>query len=173
MKDRLIRAALLGAGCIDPDVALKIGDFSGLKMSDAGDVDADTLQATVKTLRESKAYLFAAPSTSSTAKDPAVEPATAKSVLEMTDKEYKAARFRLVSDGVLARTRPVHDFGSKSALDMTPEEYQAARRKAHLPSQLAVGRSGDWSLLPRPEAGPQPRNWAASHLAARQVRRYP
>ena len=161
MKDKLIRAetkaALLAEGCHDPDVALQLADLSGIKASDAGDVDAESVKATVKTLKESKAYLFTAPTTNKKEGD---EP---KSALDMSGSEYKAARRALmVASGDrerVARGGGEPDLAAtsaKSALDMKPEDFlEPAKEAEPAPTPPAAGAA------PAPQAGAPATNPAA------------
>ena len=94
---RIIRAELkalaVKAGIVDLD-GLKLVELGDVKLDDRGEVvGADAL---IDALKKAKPYLFAAPSSSSTATPPGKEPPAAKKATDMTKEEYADARKKLV-----------------------------------------------------------------------------
>jgi hypothetical protein len=94
---RIIRAELkalaVKAGIVDLD-GLKLVELGDVKLDDKGEViGADAL---IDTLKKAKPYLFAAPSSSSTATLPGKDPPAAKKATEMTKEEYAVERAKLL-----------------------------------------------------------------------------
>ena len=93
MKVQAIRA-----GMIDLD-GLKFLDMTKIHLEEDGDVpDGGEL---LSQLKASKPWLFAAPTSSSTARVPTSRPARQKLVKDMTDEEYRIARANIVKYAVL------------------------------------------------------------------------
>ncbi|MDE2468751.1 MAG: hypothetical protein KGL35_08410 [Bradyrhizobium sp.] len=96
-EQRIIRAELkalaVKAGIVDLD-GLKLVELGDVKLDDKGEVvGADAL---IEGLKKAKPYLFAAPASSSSAKEPDKDPPAAKKATEMTKEEYAAERARLI-----------------------------------------------------------------------------
>lgn len=96
-EQRIIRAELkalaVKAGIVDLD-GLKLVELGDVKLDDKGEVvGADAL---IEALKKAKPYLFAVPSSSSSAKEPGKDPPAAKRAMEMTKEEYAAERAKLI-----------------------------------------------------------------------------
>jgi len=83
-----LKAAAIKAGIVDLD-GLRLADVSGVKLTDSGDVEG--AEALIEKLKETKPYLFAAVSSTTTAKPPSQDPPKAKSAKDMTPDEFKSA----------------------------------------------------------------------------------
>jgi len=96
-----LKAALGAEKCKDVDDALKIIDASGIKISDAGDVEG--AEALIAELKKSKPYLFdgvASSTTSSTSATPPRDAGGAKHAKDMSKEEYDAALRKFTGGGV-------------------------------------------------------------------------
>jgi len=143
------RLVLEAEGCKDVDVAMKLGEFAGIKLTDAGEVDIATVKASVGAFKAAKAYLFGEATAGAA---PADKP---KSALDMTHEEYAASK-RAFLQGSASRLYAPKDLGTtKSALDMTDEEYRAVRRRLGVPSSLEPGGVGKEPPRRGPAATPQ------------------
>ena len=96
-EHRIIRAELkalaVKAGIVDLD-GLKFVELAGVKLDEKGEViGADAL---IDALKKAKPYLFAAPASSSSAKEPAKDAPAPKKATEMTKEEYAAERAKLI-----------------------------------------------------------------------------
>ena len=95
-EQRIIRAELKAAakeaGMVDID-GLKMADLSTIKLNKDGEIEG--VDALMKSLKESKPYLFGTPNTSSTAKPPEGKPTAPKKATEMSKEEYAKAKAAL------------------------------------------------------------------------------
>lgn len=95
--ERVIQAEMkveaMRAGMVDLD-GLKFLELNQLRLDDKGNVSGG--QELIAQLRRAKPWLFAAPTSSSTARVPASKPARVKLVSEMTDEEYRVARTNVI-----------------------------------------------------------------------------
>lgn len=88
-----LKAEALRAGIVDLD-GLKLIDLSSVKLGADGEVEGGAVL--IAGLKRAKPWLFAAPSSSATAKAPTAQPPRQKQASEMTDDEYRAARAALL-----------------------------------------------------------------------------
>ncbi len=100
--NRLVLAEMkvqaLRAGMIDLD-GLKFLDMTQVHLEEDGNVpDGAKL---LSQLKANKPWLFASPTSSSTARVPTSRPAQQKLVKDMTDEEYRIARANIVKYAVL------------------------------------------------------------------------
>jgi len=98
-----VKSALTAADCQNVDDALKLIDGSAIKITNEGDVEG--VDALVDQLKKDKAYLFAAPSTTTTSKAPKPTPGKAeeKTAADMTPEEYATARAAFTGSSVRRR----------------------------------------------------------------------
>jgi hypothetical protein len=129
MRDEIktpITVALVKAGCVDVDAALKVMDVGTVQSTMAGVVDAESVGRTIAAFQAAKPHFFSAP-------EKKAEPAP-KSALDMSEAEYEAAKRKLILDGEWARRRPTMDPGTtKDAREMTDAEYRQALRNMGVP----------------------------------------
>ena len=94
---RIIRAELkveaVRAGIVDLD-GLKLLDLKDVQVSPEG--EPTNAVELIAQLKRAKPWLFAVPSSSSSASPPPAQPIKQKLATEMTDEEYRAARAALL-----------------------------------------------------------------------------
>jgi hypothetical protein len=128
-----LKAALAQAGCKDVEAALKLADLTAVKFTEAGDVDAASVAATLASFKKASPYLFPEAA-------PEQKP---KSALDMSEEEYQVAKQKLIPDGESAARRtptvtkgatirpgePTPEAFSRDAREMTDKEYETELRR--------------------------------------------
>jgi hypothetical protein len=93
-----LRVEAMRAGIIDMD-GLKFIDTTQIRLESPEDICNAT--ELVTQLKQTKPWLFSAPSSSSVARVPPSKPARQKLAIDMTDDEYRIARANIIKNSLL------------------------------------------------------------------------